>query len=212
MASASAQTNEGSSSNGPQFSLTGSLRIGAAEESIAQGSGEIKYGVNCHCGKIAEYKCDSCNRAGYCGSDCQRADWRAKHKIECKVFQKENTFHEFLQFCIKKVMDEWTKKNTELPFFLVNIMGDFNGKQINFLIKITKEAFSLDSCAILHLIHSIVPRMKHDLCASLKKELETEIFDFKFFTQINVGPWATHHIRVAEGDIETMKLWIRTDD
>jgi len=85
-------------SNGPQFSLTGSLRIGAAEESIAQGSGEIKYGVNCHCGKIALFKCDSCKRAGYCGVIVREQIGELSIKLNVRYFKKKILFTNFYNF------------------------------------------------------------------------------------------------------------------
>ncbi|CEM17824.1 unnamed protein product [Vitrella brassicaformis CCMP3155] len=39
------------------------------------------------CGKIAHKMavCNGCNLARYCSSECQRTDWRARHKDDCKT-------------------------------------------------------------------------------------------------------------------------------
>jgi splicing suppressor protein 51 len=40
------------------------------------------------CPKIL--KCASCRRAGYCSQECQKLDWRAGHKHQCKILQQIN--------------------------------------------------------------------------------------------------------------------------
>ncbi|OAK99746.1 hypothetical protein IQ06DRAFT_150703 [Phaeosphaeriaceae sp. SRC1lsM3a] len=35
-------------------------------------------------------KCGGCRRAGYCSPECQKLDWKATHKSQCKVLQRVN--------------------------------------------------------------------------------------------------------------------------
>jgi len=35
-------------------------------------------------------KCAACKRAGYCSQECQRLDWSALHKKQCKVLRRIN--------------------------------------------------------------------------------------------------------------------------
>jgi hypothetical protein len=46
---------------------------------------------SCTRGKALEspLKCAACARVFYCGRDCQRADWVARHKIVCRQLQAE---------------------------------------------------------------------------------------------------------------------------
>lgn len=35
-------------------------------------------------------KCAGCRRAGYCSKECQKLDWTAVHKKQCKILQRIN--------------------------------------------------------------------------------------------------------------------------
>jgi splicing suppressor protein 51 len=35
-------------------------------------------------------KCGACKRAGYCSQSCQKLDWAAVHKTQCKVLRRIN--------------------------------------------------------------------------------------------------------------------------
>jgi splicing suppressor protein 51 len=35
-------------------------------------------------------KCAGCRRAGYCSQECQKLDWSATHKTQCKILKRIN--------------------------------------------------------------------------------------------------------------------------
>lgn len=39
-------------------------------------------------------KCSGCQRAAYCSSECQIADWHIQHKRQCKPLRKVNAVEE----------------------------------------------------------------------------------------------------------------------
>jgi len=65
-------------------------------------------------------RCSSCKKAQYCNSDCQKADWKAGHKIQCK---KQSVIHleKFLYYV-------WEFLMHSEGLFLVN--WTFEGKEI----------------------------------------------------------------------------------
>lgn len=50
-------------------------------------SGLIKMDKCAVCGVPAESKCSSCNTVFYCSREHQIADWKAKHKNDCKCYE-----------------------------------------------------------------------------------------------------------------------------
>lgn len=50
------------------------------------------------CQKVAEQICTACRSVRYCTKECQKEDWRATHKKECKALaaMRERSFNEVL--------------------------------------------------------------------------------------------------------------------
>ena len=194
------------------FVLGQRLRIHAADSIIAAGTGEVVDGANCFCGQVAISKCSACVRVAYCGTGCQRIDWRAGHKIDCKVFRGENLYHEFLKGCETTVIEEWERKTPAMPFFGCYIRRPFRERIIIFAVKIEKAHFSLDSTSIIHLLNTVFIQLKQKMTASLREEINTGVFAYSFNGGLNVGPWATHHIPNAERDVLCLTISARIAD
>ena len=198
--------------NTEPFRLGVRFRIHAAETIIAAGSGEVVDGANCFCGQVATSKCGACLRVAYCGTGCQRTHWRAGHKIDCKVFQGENLYHEFLKSCETTVIEEWERKTPEMPFFGCYIRRPFRERIIIFAVKIEKAHFSLDSTSIIHLLNTVFIGLKQKMTVSLIEEITTGVFAYSYSGGLNVGPWATHHIPNAERDVLCLTISARIAD
>lgn len=51
-------------------------------------------------------KCGACRRPGYCSKTCQKLDWTAVHKKQCKVLQRINQ-QESSEYKEKRTWDEY---------------------------------------------------------------------------------------------------------
>lgn len=50
-----------------------------------RGAGSLSNDAGCTvCGQPSVSRCAACQHAAYCSKDCQKADWTASHKSECK--------------------------------------------------------------------------------------------------------------------------------
>jgi hypothetical protein len=212
LAAAEPAAEPAAAANTGPFILGDRLRIHAADSIIAAGSGEVVDGANCFCGQVATSKCGACLRVAYCGTGCQRRHWRAGHKKDCKVFQGDNLYHEFLKSCETKVLEDWERKTPEMPHFGCYIRRPFRERIIIFAVKIEKAHFTLDSTSVLHLLNTIFPLMKQKMIASLIEEINTGVLTYSYSGGLNVGPWATHHIPNAERDVLCLTISARIAD
>jgi len=58
------------------------------------------------CNKIGTYRCSQCNKIKYCGTDCQKKDWK-KHKVTCLYSRP------FAEIDVKKAI---TATSSKAPF------------------------------------------------------------------------------------------------
>lgn len=40
------------------------------------------------CNELGTFKCSGCHRESYCGTDCQKGDWKGSHKLICNILKK----------------------------------------------------------------------------------------------------------------------------
>jgi splicing suppressor protein 51 len=70
-------------------------------------------------------KCGGCRRAGYCSQDCQKLDWSAMHKTQCKILKRIN------EEDLKDYSDSrtWAEYRRCLVNILTVMIANINSKQ-----------------------------------------------------------------------------------
>lgn len=72
-------------------------------------------------------KCANCKRAGYCSKACQKLDWAAQHKKQCKVLQQINEI-DLQDYRESRTWEDYRQAQvgTSDVYLLGNVLIDYN--------------------------------------------------------------------------------------
>ncbi|KAF2833590.1 hypothetical protein CC86DRAFT_338987 [Ophiobolus disseminans] len=139
-------------------------------------------------------KCGACRRAGYCSKECQRLDWSAIHKKQCKTLQRINeidvedyqdsrTWDDYRRFLLRYVhlVQEMTPERDTIFIIQAQPYCSTCYRSANQLASLRLALNVCTQCQLLHHCDSCPDSHTESVCAAYQTQNKIEKFRHELF-------------------------------